>query len=88
MWSVCVRSLRLQPKQDLSVRCIQFQFQKKKEAREDDKLWLISELSKYGQFTGISWLLSAEPQVENLPVPTVEEIILSPEFLSYDLKDF
>ena len=47
-----------------------------------DRLSLDEALTEYGKFTGLCWLLSPEPPVANkLPIPTIEEIIFSEEFL-------
>lgn len=47
-----------------------------------DRSALYENLKEYGKFTGLCWLLSPEPPVANkLPVPTIEEIIFSEEFL-------
>lgn len=47
-----------------------------------DRLALYEDLKKYGRSTGLSWLLSPEPPVVNkLPMPSIEEIIFSEEFL-------
>lgn len=42
-----------------------------------DRNWFRNELRTYGQFTGMCWLLSPEPEVQPLPVPSIEELILS-----------
>ena len=52
-----------------------------REIMDDDRRWLYQELKKYGKFTGMAWILSPEPQKKNLPVPTVEEIVSSREFV-------
>ena len=47
-----------------------------------DRSALYEDLKKYGRFTGLSWLLSPEPPLYNkLPMPSIEEIIFSEEFL-------
>ena len=47
-----------------------------------DHFALYEDLKKYGRFTGLSWLLSPEPPVVNkLPIPSIEEIIFTEEFL-------
>lgn len=53
-----------------------------------DRSALYENLKEYGKFTGLCWLLSPEPPVANkLPVPTIEEIIFSEEFLlTEDIK--
>lgn len=53
---------------------------------DDDRNWLQNELKTCGQFTGMYWLLSPEPDVQPLPVPSVEELILSPAFLQENLN--
>ena len=59
----------------------------KRKANHDDKAWLFDRLKRYGEFTGMTWLLSPEPDKENkLPIPTVEEIILSNEFVESGLS--
>ena len=43
---------------------------------------LYEDLKEYRRFTGLSWLISPEPPLFNqLPFPTIEEIIFSDEFL-------
>ena len=47
-----------------------------------DRTDLYKDLKEYGRFTGLCWILSPEPPVTaKLPVPTIEEIIFSEEFL-------
>ena len=47
-----------------------------------DRSSLYEDLKEYGKFTGLCWLLSPEPPVANkLPIPTIEDIIFSEEFL-------
>ena len=47
-----------------------------------DRSALYEDLKEYGRFTGLCWLISPEPPVANqLPIPTIEEIIFSDEFL-------
>ncbi|XP_068685847.1 uncharacterized protein [Montipora foliosa] len=47
-----------------------------------DRSALYEDLKEYGKFTGLCWLLSPEPPVANkLPMPSIEEIIFSDEFL-------
>ena len=49
---------------------------------EIDRAELYRDLKEYGWFTGLCWLLSPEPPVASkLPIPTIEEIIFSEEFL-------
>ena len=52
-----------------------------REIMDDDRRWFYQELKKYGKFTSMAWILSPEPQKKNLPVPTVEEIVSSREFV-------
>ena len=43
---------------------------------------LYASLKAYGRFTGLCWLMSPEPAPQaKLPVPTIEEIIYSEEFI-------
>ena len=47
----------------------------------------LKELRWYGRFTGMAWILSPEPAGKTqLPIPTVEEIILSPDFVASGLQ--
>ena len=47
-----------------------------------DRSALYENLKEYGRFTGLCWLISPEPRLANqLPFPTIEEIIFSEEFL-------
>ena len=48
-----------------------------------DRAELYKDLKEYGRFTGLCWLLSPEPSPVSarLPIPTIEEIIFSEEFL-------
>ena len=47
-----------------------------------DRAQLYEDLKQYGRFTGLCWLLSSEPPAFNeLPIPTIEDIIFSEEFL-------
>ncbi|KAM7452193.1 hypothetical protein ABFA07_000377 [Porites harrisoni] len=47
-----------------------------------DRFALYEDLKEYEKFTGLCWLLSPEPPVANkLPMPSIEEIIFSDEFL-------
>ena len=53
-------------------------------ARED-RAALYDDLKKYGNFTGLWWIMSPEPApAATLPVTTVEEVIYSEEFLHAD----
>ncbi|KAJ7376282.1 hypothetical protein OS493_035643 [Desmophyllum pertusum] len=48
-----------------------------------DRSALYKDLQEYGRFTGLCWLMSPEPTtVSKLPIPTIEEIIYSEEFLT------
>ena len=57
-----------------------------REVMEDDRQWFYQELKKYGKFTGMAWILSPEPQKKNLPVPTIEEIMNSREFVETETE--
>ncbi|KAL9978422.1 hypothetical protein ACROYT_G015935 [Oculina patagonica] len=47
-----------------------------------DRSALYEDLKEYGRFTGLCWLMSPEPQPQaKLPIPTIEEIIFSEEFM-------
>ena len=47
-----------------------------------DRAQLYEDLKQYGRFTGLCWLLSPEPPAFNeLPIPTIEDIIFSEQFL-------
>lgn len=47
-----------------------------------DRCALYEDLKEYGRFTGLCWLFSPEPPIANqLPFPTIEEIIFCDEFL-------
>ncbi|KAL9987371.1 hypothetical protein ACROYT_G001665 [Oculina patagonica] len=49
---------------------------------QSDRSALYRDLLEYGRFTGLCWLMSPEPAtVSKLPVPTIEDIIYSEEFL-------
>ena len=59
----------------------------RREPSTDDREWLLRELRCYGRFTGMAWILSPEPAGKTqLPIPTVEEIILSPDFVASGLQ--
>ena len=59
----------------------------RREPSTDDREWLLKELPCYGRFTGMTWILSPEPAGKTqLPIPTVEEIILSPDFVASGLQ--
>ena len=46
-----------------------------------DRSALYEDLKEYGRFTGLCWLISPEPPLNQLPFPTMEKIIFSDEFL-------
>ena len=47
-----------------------------------DRSTLYEDLKEYGRFTGLCWLMSPEPAPQaKLPIPTIEEIIYSEEFI-------
>lgn len=49
---------------------------------QSDRSALYRDLQEYGRFTGLCWLMSPEPAtVSKLPIPTIEDIIYSEEFL-------
>ena len=59
----------------------------KRTVTAEDRSWLYGELRQYGKFTGMAWILSPEPDMDvHLPIQSVEELILSPEFLQQRLK--
>ena len=48
----------------------------------EDRSALYTCLKEYGRFTGLCWLMSPEPAPPaQLPIPTIEEIIYSEDFL-------
>ena len=48
----------------------------------EDRSALYQSLKEYERFTGLCWLMSPEPSPQaKLPVPTIEEIIYSDEFM-------
>ncbi|XP_044182630.1 uncharacterized protein LOC122963280 [Acropora millepora] len=48
----------------------------------EDRSAFYQSLKEYGRFTGLCWLMSPEPSPQGkLPVPTIEEIIYSDEFV-------
>ena len=54
------------------------------EPNDTDREWLYKELSGYGRFTGMWWLMSPEPVVtrtQNIPVPRIEDFVVTEEFL-------
>jgi len=46
---------------------------------QSDRSGPYRDLQEYGRFTGLCWLMSPEPL--ELPIPTIEDIIYSEEFL-------
>ncbi|XP_068750955.1 uncharacterized protein [Montipora capricornis] len=49
---------------------------------QSDRSALYRDLKEYGRFTDLCWLMSPEPAtVSKLPIPTIEDIIYSEEFL-------
>lgn len=47
-----------------------------------DRSMMYEDLKEFGRFTGLCWLMSPEPPIANqLPFPTIQEIIFSDEFL-------
>ena len=49
---------------------------------QSDRSALYRDLQEYGKFTGLCWLMSPEPvTVSRLPIPTIEDIIFSQDFL-------
>ena len=60
----------------------------KEDLSEADRASFYNDLKAYGQFTGLGWLLSPEPvnNINDLPIKTVEEIILSKEFVDSGLS--
>lgn len=57
-----------------------------REIMDDDRQWFYKELKKYGKFTGMAWILSPEPQKKKLPVPSIEEIVSSREFVEAEAE--
>lgn len=53
---------------------------------QEDQKWLKNELKQYGQFIVLGWFLSKEPEGTKLPIKTVEEPILSKEFVNGDFQ--
>ena len=50
---------------------------------DQDRANFYGALKAYGRFTGLCWLMSPEPQMqEKLPLPSIQEYLMSPEFLS------
>ena len=48
----------------------------------EDRSALYQSLKEYGRFTVLCWLMSPEPSPQaKLPLPTIEEIIYSDEFI-------
>ncbi|XP_078377984.1 uncharacterized protein LOC144661153 [Oculina patagonica] len=60
-----------------------------RQPNKEDREALYTELRAYGRFTGLSWILSPEPikPQRDLPVPTIEELIFSEEFLTLSTAD-
>ena len=54
-----------------------------REPTREDRNKLYQSLQSYGEFTGLYWIMSPEPQNQSkpLPVATIDEIIFSEEFL-------
>ena len=49
---------------------------------DEDRRALYSHLSAYGRFTGLWWIMTPEPpEPQPLPIPTINEIITSQEFV-------
>ena len=57
-----------------------------REITDEDRASFYEELKEYGQFTGLMWILSPEPKIRSLPIKTVDEIILSEEFIRHQMK--
>ncbi|XP_015778439.1 PREDICTED: uncharacterized protein LOC107356337 [Acropora digitifera] len=54
----------------------------------EDRRALYSHLSAYGRFTGLWWIMTPEsPEPQPLPIPTINEIITSQDFLSVQGKE-
>lgn len=52
---------------------------------DNDRASLYGALQKYGKFTELCWLMSPEPKIqETLPLPIINDVLLSPEFLAID----
>ena len=52
------------------------------EEKESQYIALKEDLKEYGRFTGLCWLIDPEPPaISKLPIPTIEEIMYSEEFL-------
>ena len=51
---------------------------------QDDRKWFQDELKKYGKFTAMAWIMSPEPPRMCLPAPTIENLILSKEFIEWE----
>ena len=55
---------------------------------DEDRRALYSHLRTYGRFTGLRWIMTPErPEPQPLPIPTINEIITSQEFLSVQGKE-
>ena len=57
-----------------------------REITDEDRASFYEELKEYGQSTGLMWILSLEPKIRSLSVKTVDEIILSEEFIRHQMK--
>lgn len=54
----------------------------------EDRMWLYSELKRYGKLTGTCWILSPERQpATHLSIKTIEDIIYSEGFLTESMKE-
>ena len=51
---------------------------------QEDRKWFQDELKRYGKFTAMAWIMSPEPPRVCLPVPTIENLILSKEFIEWE----
>ena len=60
-----------------------------REPNNEDRAWLYDELSGYGNFTCVCWLLSPEPQVDlqRIPVPIVHDILSSRDFIKMEATE-
>ena len=59
-----------------------------RQPKPEDREALYTELRAYGKFTGLCWHLSPEPKFRSqVPVPTMENLIFSEEFLSLSTTD-
>ena len=70
------------PQLRCQIKWFQSYFLDQKGTTQADCSALYEDLKEYGKFTGLWWLLNPEPPVANkLPMPSIEEIIFSDEFL-------